>query len=247
MNRRQKWGSGCILLKIFANKPAAFQSLKRSRNFLYLAICQHSGIRSFERLAKEDGAEDKGENLRDREAEPHELQFSGLRQQPSRRQQHHELAAHGVDERVQRISDGLEHRAGDNAETCEQEVNGDNAEGGDPDLAHMVGRVKKRQQRSGNELKERQANEHQADRGNDGQADGFLHALGLSRAVVVGDDRDHAVIEAEDRHEDKALELEIDAEDGRRRGRKDDEDLVKTKVHDRTDGHHERSWFLCIR
>ena len=48
-------------------------------------ICQHSGIRSFERLAKEDGAEDKGENLRDREAEPHELQFPGLRKQPRRR------------------------------------------------------------------------------------------------------------------------------------------------------------------
>ena len=73
-------------------------------------------------------------------------------------------------------------------------MNGDNAEGGDPDLAHMVGRVKKRQKRSGNELKERQANEHQADRGNDGQADGFLHALGLSRAVVVGDDRNGSVV-----------------------------------------------------
>ena len=118
-------------------------------------------------------------------------------------------------------------------------MNGDNAEGGDPDLAHMVGRVKKRQQRTGNELKERQANEHQTDRGNDGQADGFLYALGLSRAVVVGDDRDHAVIEAEDRHEDKALELEVDAEDGRRCGGKDDEDLVEAEVHDRTDGHHD--------
>ena len=105
----------------------------------WYSICvvrQHACMRGLERFAQEDGAECKREDLRNRETEPHHFQLSRLRQQPSRRQQHHELTAHGVNQRVQRIADGLEHGAGDNAEACEQEVNRDNPEGGNADLAH---------------------------------------------------------------------------------------------------------------
>ena len=51
--------------------------------------------------------------------------------------------------------------------------------------------------------------------------------------------RDQSVVEAEDRHEEEALELEVDAEDsGGCRG-ESRQDHVHAVGHDRADGHHE--------
>ena len=60
-----------------------------------------------------------------------------------------------------------------------------------------------------------------------------MDTLRLLRAVVVGDDRHHAVIEAKDRHKHEALELEINAEHGDRRGRERDEDQVHDEASQR--------------
>ena len=46
------------------------------------------------------------------------------------------------------------------------------------------------------------------------KAHGFHQAIGLSCAVVEADDRHHAVIQTEYRHEDEALQLEVYAEYG---------------------------------
>ena len=66
-----------------------------------------------------------------------------------------------------------------------------------------------------------------------------MAAVRLSRAVVIGNDRHHTVIQTEHRHEDEALQLEIDAEDGGRRRGEGNEDLVESEVHHRADGHHD--------
>ena len=59
-------------------------------------------------------------------------------------------------------------------------------------------------------------NHHDARRVNHGELNRLVYALGLARAVIVPDYGHHAVVEAEDGHEDEALELEVDAEDGGR-------------------------------
>ena len=45
-----------------------------------------------------------------------------------------------------------------------------------------------------------------------------VHSLLVARAVVVADDRHNALIQPEARHENKALKLEVDAEDIDRHG-----------------------------
>ena len=66
-----------------------------------------------------------------------------------------------------------------------------------------------------------------------------MDALRLLRTVVIGDDWHHAVIQAEHRHEHKALELEVNAEHGDRRGRIRDEDHVHDKARQRRDAAHD--------
>mgnify|MGYP006872872775 FL=1 len=60
-----------------------------------------------------------------------------------------------------------------------------------------------------------------------------MDTLRLLRAVVVGNDRHHTVVEAKDRHEHEALELEINAEHRDCRGRKRDEDQVHDEARQR--------------
>lgn len=64
-------------------------------------------------------------------------------------------------------------------------------------------------------------------------------ALFVARAEIVGNDRHHTVVEAEDRHEEEALQLEVNAENGSRRRREHQQDLVHSESHDRTDRHHQ--------
>ena len=66
-----------------------------------------------------------------------------------------------------------------------------------------------------------------------------MDALRLLRAVVVGNDRHHTVVEAKDRHEHEALELEINAEHRDCRGRKRDEDQVHDEARQRRDAAHD--------
>ena len=95
------------------------------------------------------------------------------------------------------------------------------------------------EQRAGDELKERAAHAHDGN-GRDGrEAHGLAHAVELSRAVVVGHDGDHRVVEAEAGHEDEALQLEIRAEDRGRRLGEGDEDVIHAKHHHRADGLHD--------
>ena len=81
----------------------------------------HDLVGGLDGAAQEDCAQGEGHDLRDGEGPPHQLQPSGPGQQPRHRQQYHHLTAHGDDQAVHRIADGLEHGAGDDAEACQQE------------------------------------------------------------------------------------------------------------------------------
>ena len=57
--------------------------------------------------------------------------------------------------------------------------------------------------------------------------------VGLLGPVVVGDNGHHAVVQSEDRHEDKALELEVGAKHSGGGGGEGDEDSVDPEDHHR--------------
>ena len=115
----------------------------------------------------------------------------------------------------------------------------DDAQSAPADGEHFVRRREHPQQRFGDELEERAADAHDADGREDCQADGLAHAVEFLRAVVVRHDGHHRVVEAEARHEDEALELEVSTEHrGRRLGERD-ENFVHAEHHHRADGLHD--------
>ena len=115
----------------------------------------------------------------------------------------------------------------------------DDAKGRDADGQHFGRCVVELQQRARNSLEQDETDEHDADGIHGGILDGLKDTVLVPRAVVVGDDGDHAVVDAEDGHEDEALELEIRAEDGGRSGCERHQDAVETEDHDGTDGRHD--------
>ena len=118
-------------------------------------------------------------------------------------------------------------------------MHADDAQRNTADGEHFVRRREHPQQRFGDELEERAADAHDADGREDCQADGLAHAVEFLRAVVVRHDGHHRVVEAEARHEDEALELEVSTEHrGRRLGERD-ENFVHAEHHHRADGLHD--------
>ena len=107
------------------------------------------------------------------------------------------------------------------------------------DGQHLLRRGKEAQQRGRDGLKEQAPNAHDDDGRRHRQAEGPLHPVHPSRAVVVADDGHHGVVQAEDRHEDEALQLEVGPEDGGGRLGEADEDLVHAEGHHRADGLHD--------
>ena len=108
----------------------------------------------------------------------------------------------------------------------------DDAQSRDADGQHGVAGGKEAQQLIRQELEDAEAHQHDALGVEDCEADGLFDPLRPACAVVVADDGHHAVVHAEDGHEDEALQLEIDAEDRHRRGREGHQDLVHEEGHD---------------
>ena len=190
---------------------------------------------------QEDDAQHQRNHLRDGEAEPHQVQHSCPGQEPRRRQQRHQLPAHGADQRVDGVADGLADGAGDDIESRQQEGVADDPQGHRTDGEHLLRGVEKAQQRSRDQVKGRTAHTHNHCGGGGGELEGLFHPVQPGSAAVIGDDGHHAVVQTENGHEDEALELEVGPEDGGGRVGKADENLVHAEGHDRADGlHHNR-------
>ena len=110
------------------------------------------------------------------------------------------------------------------------------------DRKHIVGSIEQTKKYFRHQLEGECAAEHDADRECDGKLQCFVDALLLPSTEVVGENRDESVVEAEDRHEEKALQLEVHTEySGCRRG-ESGEDQVHAVGHDGTDRHHQNRW-----
>ena len=118
-------------------------------------------------------------------------------------------------------------------------MDADDPQGGLADGQHVRRGIEEGEQRAGHQLKQRKAHGHDAHGHADGQLDGLLHPVGLFGPEVVGDDGHHAVVQAENGHEDEALELEIRAEHGGGGGREGDDDAVDAEDHHGADALHD--------
>ena len=91
----------------------------------------------------------------------------------------------------------------------------------------------------GEQIHDRCSAEHDHNGDAEGEFQGFVDSLFLLGAVVVGQDGDQSVVEAEDRHEEEALQLEVDAEDSCSSRGEGGQDHIHAVGHDGADGHHE--------
>ena len=105
-----------------------------------------------------------------------------------------------------------------NTNNADNAAQGDDAQRRNANGFHIVAGLEQIQERARQQLKQQQSDTHDRQGIGDGQLQGLHDPHRLRRPVVVGHDRHHAVVQPENGHEDKALELEINPEDRRRGG-----------------------------
>ena len=146
--------------------------------------------------------------------------------------QHKELAYQRDQQRHDAAAQGLEHRRRDDVEARDDEVDGDDAQSHLAQSEHIGAGVEDAEHDAGAELCGREAQQHDGHGGNHRHPDDLYNAPGFAGAVVVGDDGDHAVVEADEGHDDEALHLEVDAEHSHRGAGESDEEAVHAESHD---------------
>lgn len=184
---------------------------------------------------KEDCGHRKGSALCNRDGPPYGGESEKLCQNGCDRQDDQELAGQGNDHAVDCGSQCLKDGTDDNAVPGEQEAQADDAEGRDSDFQHLFRGVENTEKHVRNNPEQRDAEEHDCHGDGNTQFDCVCDPLSPARAVIVGDDRDKAVVQTEDRHEDEAVQLEVDAEHSRCRGGKGHQNLVHSEGHHGTD------------
>ena len=188
---------------------------------------------------KQKCGEDHGHYFRKRDGPPHHGQPGYHGKEICRREYDQKLARGGYDQAVYPVAKSLKNGAYDDTVSRENKAQADDTQRRDPDFQHMLGGIEKPQELCRENLEYGQSHQHDADSHPDTQLHSGYDSFFISGAVIVGDDRDHAIIEPEHRHKNKALQFKIDTEDSRRGGREHKQDLVHPKYHHGTDGLHD--------
>ena len=95
---------------------------------------------------EEDRAQRGGDEFRNQEGPPDVVDLARQRQQPGRRQQHHQLARHGHDQARHAVAQRLEHRGDHDAVGRDDEVDADDAQRGHAHAHHVFGSAEEREQ-----------------------------------------------------------------------------------------------------
>ena len=177
-------------------------SFRKRRNFLLVDPPQ------------KDGAGDGGSQVRQGEAEPHQTQIASPGKNPGQRQQHHQLPDQGHIHTQHTLSQGLEHGTTDNAVSSQQEAKADDPQSRHSKQHHLLRGIEEGQQHLGKNLENGKAHHHDGCGVNSTECDGLLDSQPILSPIVVGNDGNHTIVEAKDRHEHKAHELGVDTEDG---------------------------------
>ena len=155
-------------------------------------------------------------DFRNRITEPHEVDiFKNKSHEQSDRKQNHQLTADRNNHAVQAVSKRLEYRYRNDRERRDDKMKTDqpkarNAVAGK--LVKRLGLTEHRQKRLREHQKDDRSDCHDAACNQVAQLHRIEDALPVPRAVVVCNNRHHAVIQAEHRHENEALQLEVNAE-----------------------------------
>lgn len=194
------------------------------------------------KIAKVDQAEGKGEQLREWESPPNRVQAAEAGEQVCGGKQYDQLPHCGDGQAQKAVPQGLADGEHADAEARENEAEADRPKRRHADLLHCLRGVENGEQLVRNQPKDQDTDEHDDGRIKNTQLDRLHHTVRLACTVVIGDDRHHAVVEAEDRHENKALQLKIDAEDGGGGRSEGDQDFIHAKGHYGADGGHDDRW-----
>ncbi len=147
------------------------------------------------------------------EGHPDQVHLAGQAQQVGGGQQHQHLAAQGDDGGIDAVAQGLEAGTQGNTDGGNGEAPADGPQSHLADLQEGRGGVEHIQHDSREELEHGQAQKHNAHGGGAGVFQALQQAVGLPRTIVVGHDGDGGVVDAEQGHEEEALQLKVHAED----------------------------------
>ena len=194
-------------------------------------------------LAVDSGEADKrhraADHLRYGEGQPDPLHLPRQAQQIGRREQYHQLTAQGDDGGINAVAQRLKAGAQSNADGRNGEAPADGTQGDPADFQKCLGGVEHPQQRIREELEHQQTRRHDTQRRGAGDFQRLGDPLGLAGTVVIGDDGNGGVVQAKQRHEEEALELEVNAEHAGGRLGEALQDLVDAEIHHGADTVHD--------
>ncbi len=194
--------------------------------------------------------QNKGKEFGDGETPPDGLDVAGeAGNEPGDRQEDEQLTADRDDHAVGAAANGLENGGEDDAHSGQQEAGGDDPHGDHTDVGHLGSDLrlgfglKDGHELAGEDHEDEGADEHDDAGPDQGNLDAAVNPFFDLRTVIVSQDGDDTIGQAEDRHEDEGLELEVDGHDvqgGVALG-KAGENGVHADIHDGTDGSHNRA------
>ena len=189
-------------------------------------------------MSRWHSAQRNGNQLCNGKSKPHGVYVTGVAQQPGGRHQHNQLADHRNQQRQRAAPQRLERGGRNYVETCHRKMDGNNAQGQNTHGQHGGAGVEHTQQHMWENFGQNQAAQHNALGKADSQFDGLGNALGLAGTVIVADNGHHAVVNAKNRHEYKALQLEVDTKHRNGGAGKGNQDVVHRKGHHAANGVH---------
>lgn len=168
-------------------------------------------------------------------APPHVINVPGKRKKVCRRKKYYKLARKRYNHTVYGRTERLEHGRKGNGDCRTQKTWSNAAQAVAAKFNHFVTGIKKAEQPVRKQLEQGGTETHNRKRHKQGGTYCIRNALVMLCAVVVGNNRNDAVIKAEYRHKDKAVQLKIDAVDGNRSSTEPSKNNVHKIRYDRGD------------
>ena len=180
-----------------------FWNRLRQLSKLFFLLIQHFGYF----FIKQHG-EYKTDDLGNYGGKPYVGQNSGEGEKPCEGEQKDNKAAKVDEKRIVGTSERLEGGAYYNGNGADGDGDAANSHGGDSDFDHIGAGVEEIKQGGGDELIEHHNRSGNDKTHNEGELKRFADAVDFSRAKVIGEDGDGAVIHTEDRHKYETLKFE---------------------------------------
>ena len=190
------------------------ENKKQSRRISFGSVFLHCHGTDFLPVdaREEEHGRRQAHQLRNGECPPNCIDVTAETQQERSGQQYQQLPEQGHDGGINTVAQGLEAGAQCDTHCRKGEAPANGPQGATAQLQECRRGIKDAQQQPRHRLEHRQTYQHKAQCTGAGNFQGFGDALRLPCAVVEGDNGNGGIVQAEQRHKEEALELEIDAE-----------------------------------